>query len=179
MWVGVQQSNHRTAPGRAQKWHRFDSLTQKNASGAAFASVASDTTGDTAGDTLHPIQDGVTGISYFESANAVDKLTLKAHGITLYDNFEAAFYNAYIPFSFGGSAIMTPDQDQGVMMINFALYPGSAYQPSGHLNVSRAREFYISWPASSGAAASTLHAVAKAINFLLITDGSAVLRYST
>lgn len=29
-----------------------------------------------------------------------------------------------------------------MMFINFALFPG-VFQPSGHINVSRAREFYI------------------------------------
>lgn len=36
---------------------------------------------------------------------------------------------------------MTPT-DNGLMMVNFALHPGD-YQPSGHFNVSRAREFYL------------------------------------
>ena len=66
-------------------------------------------------------------------------------------------------------------------MITFCLYPGS-YQPSGHVNVSRAREFYLQYW-SEGAVSSEdpadLIIVASAINFLLISDGSAVLRYST
>ena len=65
-------------------------------------------------------------------------------------------------------------------MINFALYPKS-YQPSGHLNVSRAREFFLNWNTRyvGSTTPADLLAVAIAINFLLITDGSAVLRYST
>ena len=65
-------------------------------------------------------------------------------------------------------------------MINFNLYPGT-YQPSGHINVSRAREFYIAYTSSviSTSLVGTLVVVAAAINFLLISDGSAVLRYST
>ena len=176
MFVGIQQSNHRTAAeGRGQKWHRFDVLTDVSASGAAFG-----VTGATGAEQQVSVQDGVDGIKYMTSAAPVTNITLKAHGITLNDNFETQFHNAYIPFAYGGAAIQTPDQDQGVMMINFAQYPGSAYQPSGHLNVSRAREFYVSWPTGGGGSStSTLHATAKALNFLLITDGSAVLRYST
>lgn len=66
------------------------------------------------------------------------------------------------------------------MMINFALFPRS-YQPSGHLNVSRAREFFLQWTTRyvNAQTPADLLAVAIAINFLLITDGSAVLRYST
>jgi hypothetical protein len=61
-----------------------------------------------------------------------------------------------------------------------ALVPRS-YQPSGHLNISRARETYLKFTTSyvSNKTPADLLAVAVAINFLLITDGSAVLRYST
>jgi len=61
-----------------------------------------------------------------------------------------------------------------------ALFPRS-YQPSGHLNISRARETYLKWASTYMTSASSvdLQVVAVAINFLLITDGSAVLRYST
>ena len=38
---------------------------------------------------------------------------------------------------------MTPE-DEGAVMINFCLYPGT-YQPSAHINVSRAREFYFNF----------------------------------
>ena len=49
----------------------------------------------------------------------------------------------------------------------------TTYQPSGHINVSRAREFYLQF-ASSYCASGTpcdLLVLAKAINFLLISDG--------
>jgi hypothetical protein len=65
-------------------------------------------------------------------------------------------------------------------MINFCLYPGT-YQPSAHINISRAREFYIQYTSSiiSTVVNGTLIIVGIAINFLLVSDGSAVLRYST
>ncbi len=47
--------------------------------------------------------------------------------------------------------------------------------------MSRAREFYLNWTTRyvDSTTPADLLAVAIAINFLLITDGSAVLRYST
>jgi hypothetical protein len=42
---------------------------------------------------------------------------------------------------FGEHTLVTPSDD-GALLINFALYP-LVYQPSGSLNISRAREFYI------------------------------------
>ena len=109
----------------------------------------------------------------------IDSLTIKAHGIPIYNDFPSGFYNAYVPFHYGGPNIMTPE-DVGTLMVTFGLYPGT-YQPSGHINVSRAREFYLEYTSSiiSSANEGILVVVASAINFLLISDGSAVLRYST
>ena len=117
--------------------------------------------------------------SWTKELKTVDSLTLTAHGINIHDNFPDVFFNAYNPFHYGGPAIVTPT-DEGALMINFALYPKS-YQASGHLNVSRAREFFLNWNTRYVGATTPadLLAVAVAINFLLITDGSAVLRYST
>jgi len=111
--------------------------------------------------------------------NTIDTLNVTAHGITLYDYFSTQFYNSYLPYQYGGYNIKTPT-DPGALMISFCLFP-KTYQPSGHLNVSRAREFYIGWTTSYVTATKTaeLLIVASAINFLLISDGSAVLRYST
>ena len=109
----------------------------------------------------------------------VDLLSLKAHGVTMYNALPARFFNAYTSYHFGGPNINTPT-DSGLMFIPFSQYPGT-YQPSGHFNVSRAREFYIEYTSSviSSSVEGTLIIVASALNFLLISDGSAVLRYST
>jgi len=108
------------------------------------------------------------------------RVTIKAHGIPIYNDFPTGFYNAYLPYNYGGHNIRTPE-DCGALLITFCLYPGT-YQPSGHINVSRAREFYISYTTDEVITSEnkgTLVVVASAINFLLISDGSAVLRYST
>lgn len=112
----------------------------------------------------------------------LEKLTIEAHGIPLYRDIPADFFNHYVPYTYGGQHISTP-LDCGVQMITFNLYPGS-YQPSGHVNISRAREFYIEFVRTSingqdDNSNADLVVVAIAINFLLISDGSAVLRYST
>ncbi|GFR88309.1 major capsid protein p72 [Elysia marginata] len=117
--------------------------------------------------------------SWVKDLKTVDTMSLTAHGINIHDAFPDVFFNAYVPFHYGGPAIVTPS-DEGALMVNFALYPKS-YQPSGHLNVSRAREFFLHWTTSyvNASSPADLLAIAVAINFLLITDGSAVLRYST
>ena len=116
---------------------------------------------------------------YYLPVPTVDSLSLTSHGIVIFDGFNDTFFNQYMPFHYGGQALVTPD-DPGALFVNMALFPRS-YQPSGHLNVSRARETYLKWTTSyvSAKTPADLLAVAVAINFLLITDGSAVLRYST
>lgn len=112
----------------------------------------------------------------------IDKLTVQAHGVPLYQDIPGQFFNSYIPYTYGGQHVKTPE-DCGALMITFNLYPGS-YQPSGHVNISRAREFYIMYTSPQvgvpeGIDQADLVVIAIAINFLLISDGSAVLRYST
>lgn len=116
---------------------------------------------------------------YWLPVPTVNSLSLTSHGIVLYDNFTDQFFNQYLPTHYGGQNLNTPE-DHGALFVNMSLYPRS-YQPSGHLNISRARETYIKWTTSyvSATSPADLLAIAVAINFLLITDGSAVLRYST
>jgi hypothetical protein len=92
---------------------------------------------------------------YWLPVPTVDSLSLTSHGVTIYDNFNDTFFNQYAPLAYGGAALNTPE-DPGALFVNMCLIP-RAYQPSSHLNISRARETYI----------------------LLISDGSAILRYST
>lgn len=123
----------------------------------------------------------VTG-TFSVATPLVSSMGIKAHGISIYQDLPSTFYNAYLPFHYG-TPLNTPE-DPGTMMVVFNLYPGS-YQPSGHINVSRAREFYLTYKTSPKGFDSTsegqgsVFIVASAINFLLISDGSAVLRYST
>ncbi len=109
----------------------------------------------------------------------IDSIIIKAHGIPIYNDFPRGFFNDYLPYQYGGPNIRTPD-DSGLLFVPFCLYPGT-YQPSGHINVSRAREFYLTYVSSTidGSNNGLLVVIASAINFLLISDGSAVLRYST
>ena len=116
---------------------------------------------------------------YYLPVPTVDSLALTSHGIVIFENFQDQFFNSYMPFHYGGTSLSTPE-DVGALFVNMALFPRS-YQPSGHLNISRARETYLKWNSTyiGTSSAVDIFIVAVAINFLLITDGSAVLRYST
>jgi len=110
---------------------------------------------------------------------SVDSINITSHGISIYDWFGDRFHNAYLPYHYGGLSLNTPD-DIGALFVNFALFPRT-YQPSGHLNFSRARETYLKWTSSyiTADTPATMIAVGVAINFLLVATGSAMLRYST
>ena len=115
---------------------------------------------------------------YYKESPTITDLEVIAYGITIYQKTSASFYNSYIPYRFGDN-IKTP-KDSGWYMINFAFLPGD-HQPSGHINLSRSREFYLNY-ASTYISKDTkveLLALCTAINFLLVKNGSAILRYST
>jgi hypothetical protein len=133
---------------------------------------------------------------YPVSEKTIDRVRVAAHGIPIYNDFPSEFFADYSPYIWGGRNLATPE-DQGALMVNFCLYPNT-YQPSGHLNISRAREFFFQYTSSyigrtdsnngpddyESSFGETIRdaellILAIAINFLLISDGSAVLRYST
>jgi len=109
---------------------------------------------------------------------SVDTLELQAHGVKIFKETPSSFYNSYVPYRFG-KYVNTPE-DPGWFMMNFNFNPGD-HNPSGHLNVSRAREFYLSYTSSyiSSASKADLIVLADALNFFLVKDGSGVLRFST
>lgn len=129
------------------------------------------------------ITHGDSTASWLAQIPVVNRVTFQAHGIPIYNEIPAVMYNQYFPLV-RGEKLNTPT-DLGAYCVMFNLYPG-VYQPSGHINVSRAREFYVKFDnASTNSRAlgtvteADLLASANALNFLLISDGSAVLRYST
>ena len=142
-------------------WHKFGVVTTTSVLSADKVSGASD------------------GYILSTQEGHVGKLSITAHGVPLYNNLPSKFFNTYVPFLYGGWNVVTPT-DPGLYMITFNLYPGT-YQPSGHINVSRAREFYIAYDSSYVGSSTTADLVvnAVAINFLLVSDGSATLRYAT
>ncbi len=116
--------------------------------------------------------------TYKEAVPVLDSLSIKTIGIELWRPTPAKFFNTYTPYTYGGYNVSSPE-DIGAYMVPFNLYPGS-YQPSGHINLSVTREFYISYTSSvlNSIVTGNLYVVAIAINFLIIQDGNAVLRYN-
>ena len=174
LYVGVRPTANATpnatvaAPGTQNAivdasmsdWHKFGQVTESYAAATAVTGAN-------------------TGFLLSKQSGHINRLTVTAHGIPLYNNLPSKFFNSYVPYQYGGWNVSTPE-DPGLYMITFCLYPGT-YQPSGHINVSRAREFYIQYDSTYIRADRTAELIvnAVAINFLLVSDGSATLRYAT
>ncbi len=147
---------HAAHSGDMESWHVFGKVT-------AEASTA--------------VQGAAGEGLFITSVDAhVTTLKLTAHSVDLFSQFPARFFNAYIPYKFGGSAIVAPT-DPGLYMYSFSLFPGQ-HQPSGHFNTSRSRELYLDYSSTYIASDATAQFFleARAINFLLITEGSCSLR---
>ncbi len=180
MFVGLQPSwnNSENNPKRHRDWHRYARVFDDQVDDFNVAEGVSAAPPGAAAGTSSAIGQVVPNTWAVETA-VVESVSLTAHGISIIDNTPETFFNSYNPFHYGGTNIVVPD-DRGCLMINFALFPGS-YQPSGHLNISRAREFYLSWTTLyiTPTNPADLVVIGIAINFLLVTDGSAILRYTT
>jgi hypothetical protein len=143
-----------------EDWHRYAAVTNSTVAAAAIVGAPSK-------------------LNVKTEVGHITTLRLQAHGVDLFGQFPAEFFNRYIPYQFGGSRVVAPT-DQGLYMYSFALHPGT-FQPSGHFNCSRARELYLEYvsTAINSSAPANFVVQATALNFLLITEGSASLRYST
>jgi len=167
MFVGLRPSWNTSAANKNQwrDWHRLTHVVESTVNEpdvSQYSSVAK-----------------VVPDKYYLPVPTIDSITLTTHGVTIFDVFNDTFYNQYMPLHYGGAAITTPD-DPNTLFLNMCLFP-RAYQPSGHFNVSRARETYLRWTTSyvSSKTPADLIVVAVVINFLVLTDGSAVLRFTT
>ncbi len=109
----------------------------------------------------------------------IRSIKLTAAGVTIIDEFPQSVLSRYLPFQFGQNTIVAP-KDPGLMFLNFALHPG-IYQPSGHFNFSRCREFQLTVLGTifTNSYQGQFLIETSSLNFLLISDGSAVLRYTT
>lgn len=109
----------------------------------------------------------------------ISSIKVSAAGVTILDDYPQSVLSKYIPLQYGQDKIVAP-QDPGLMFINFALYPG-LYQPSGHFNFSRCREIQLSVYGTifDNSFQGQFIMETSSLNFMLVSDGSAVIRYTT
>ena len=153
----------------SRKWHRNSIVDEIQVKEAVVTGVAT-------------IQ--VNNAVYYNEKQVVSTLELQAGTIQMFPALPPAFYNSYLPYQFGES-LKTP-KDLGWFMFNFNVNPG-VYQPSGHFNASQERELYLLYNSdinssnqyhirSDNPVECIIHA--ECINFLIVDDNTAVLRFT-
>lgn len=157
--VTTKQSQVSVMDPAMEDWNKFGLVsTQENASGTVNGVAAKYVT--------KKVEDHMVSIG------------ISAFGNEIYKPMPSQFFNCYTTFKYGADTV-TPS-DPGVFFIPFCLFPNN-YQPSGHLNVSKLREFYLNYQSNYITSSNTVTCicVGQALNFLMITRGSAGLRFVT
>lgn len=90
------------------------------------------------------------------------------------------FYSDYLPFTYSNGNINCDTDENAPIFINFANIPG-IYQPTGFVNLSKNKNMYLEIGYGIDFDIKNkvfLHLVAIARNFILIADGSCIVRFS-
>ena len=115
--------------------------------------------------------------TYYDEECAVTNVGFKAQGVELYPMSAVHFYNM-IPVN-AREWLVSPI-DPCSFLVHFNLHPGE-YNPSGYIQLSVNREFRLEytsdWIAANNPVLLSVSAIA--INFLLIQNNNAVLRFMT
>lgn len=119
----------------------------------------------------------VGSATYKTATRILDTLSIVSHDIVLANTTPAGFYNFVVPYKMGDN--ITSPLDPGAYMVAFNLYPGN-YQPSGYINLSNSREFYLNYTGStiSEINPSYLKIYGVSINFMIIAQGQCSLRFN-
>jgi len=115
--------------------------------------------------------------TYSVEAPIVSHIGFTVSGNVIYPLLPEKFYSRYMHWFFDN--IVTPS-DVGVYLVSFCHYP-TQFNPSGHINNSTAREFYLNYtmPSITIRSPINLYVSAHCINILLYTQGSIELKYIT
>lgn len=114
-------------------------------------------------------------------APLVTGVSMEEHGNILIPTLAPTFFSSHLPGRYANThrgAVYAPD-DRAAMLIPFAMHPGQD-QPSGHLNLSTARELYLKYQSDSIDSANPAQLVicAQALNFLRRQGDKLALEYA-
>jgi hypothetical protein len=118
----------------------------------------------------------ISNAYYFSEEDSITEAALKLQDNKLFKSNPIKLYTSYIPYTFKG--YNTPI-DGGWMIFNFQ-FRKDQYDPSGHLDMSKNRELYFHYESAviTNEDRAKMYVIASAINFLLIKENDAILRYS-
>jgi hypothetical protein len=127
---------------------------------------------------LYALQPGHQYIEYYQETPVVNTLELRAYNIPLRGPFPSSFFDQYIPFRYGSNRF-TASGNIGIYIMNFNLYPMNL-NPSGHIDFTQTRENYLYWTSNIISESNPVDLIiySKSINFLILRNNQAILRYS-
>ncbi|VVB71184.1 Large eukaryotic DNA virus major capsid protein [uncultured archaeon] len=183
LWIGFQPTFNQSTSNIEmwREWHHLNKVVYGTINNQQKSFIIQDTTLSSLTKAAANPQAVISQIvpdRYVVEYPTISTIELDVHGIAIFSAFPPQFYNGYLPYHYGGIELRTPD-DTGAFMINFAIYPRS-YQPSGYMNASRTREFYLKWTTSWMSTTYTVKVIITAIgiNFLMLSNGDATLRFT-
>lgn len=171
LYVGVRD---RENAANFDHWHLFGRARARTNETALFAPAA---IWNTALSICQVVCREATDTSTLDPI--AQQLNVTAHGIDLYPEMPASFYNTYIPQRyFEGTAVVAPN-DTSALLVTFCLYPGK-FNPSGYYNLSAGRELYLNYKADTINSTQPAEMVASmsALNFLVRKGDKVHLRYA-
>jgi|NOAtaT_7_FD_contig_31_2811441_length_2086_multi_18_in_0_out_0_1 hypothetical protein len=122
-------------------------------------------------------------VTYDLQYPTINKFKVSLQAIDLYEELDSIFFNSYLPAVYGNYYInSTPDKS--ALFITFTFAPASGQSCEGHINVSRSREFAVTYTSniigtnSAFTTSGVLHCVGECINFWLASSGNLHLRFS-
>lgn len=115
---------------------------------------------------------------YYEETPVVDKIGFEVSGIKLYELIYESFYRNYIPYKYKDCCEVITPKNGCAYMVSWSMRPGK-YQPTGYINISRAKEFRLNYESSTISPTNQVELLVsgKGINFMFISDGTASLRF--
>lgn len=182
MFIGLRPSTNTTTNAQ-RNWYKFGYQTEMLAN-YNVSNYTPFTGADGAADytvSAHSVA-SAGRITYDLPYPTIDTLKVSLQTITLYDSYKAQFYNGYLPYAFGGSNIVSTPETS-TLFVTFSFCPNTDGSPLGHVNISRSREFTITYSSSvigSGNLVQngSLVCVGTVINFLLVSAGNLYLRFT-
>jgi len=148
--------------GLSYMWHRAKVQTEKMLKQAVV----------TTGDAIM-----VNEVSYYSESPTITKLGLHAMDNTIFALTSESFYSSYLPHQYS-SRYMNAPADSGWYFLPMCRNP-FAHQPSGHFNASQSATLFLQYESQyiSPTTPARCVVLARCIQFLVITEGSAVVRY--
>jgi hypothetical protein len=177
-YENTDESNPRTA----DNWHRCGHQSWIPAGDVCAATSPKDTVLIEAGEPVYRTvwEKHISQCVFGEIRKVTDAIVefgVEIYDTTFYETQARQFYSDYLPYAYCNGYITSNDNASSNIMFNFAQIPGYS-NPNCHFNVSKTRSVIYHVTANLGPNNKiTVYTDTVCINFIIISDGSMVIRY--